>query len=455
MNAFSRRGTCPALSAPMPTGDGLLVRLNPAAGGLSPKALIGLCDAAARHGNGIVEVTARGSLQVRGLTAGSAPLLAAEVDRLGIAVRTGVPVETGPLAGLDPAETADPRALAERIRGAIGKTDLAERLGPKVSVVLDGGGRFSMDAVHADVRLTALASGGWLLAIAGDADTAKPIDTIAEADACEAVLAILNAIAERGREARARDLDPGSLPLRLRVEIRDGDNPQSPSPPSPARQVDSPPRRERKIPLGAFPLSSAGHALIVGLPFGSVPAGRLAALATVAEQLGTMEMRPALQRSLILIGLLDVACQPLLMEARRLGFLTDPLDPRRMIAACPGWPACASGQLETRDIAEAAASTASGLLDGSFTLHVSGCAKGCAHPGAAQLTLVGGDNGAGLVVGGTAKSLPRGYTPRYDAARGVARLATLVESERLAGESAAACVARMGTERITQAFVQE
>ena len=103
----------------MQTGDGLLVRLNPVAGGLSPKALIGLCKAALRHGNGIVEVTARGSLQIRGLTPESAALLAAEVDALGIAVRTGVPVETGPLAGLDPDEIADPTPLAERIRAAI------------------------------------------------------------------------------------------------------------------------------------------------------------------------------------------------------------------------------------------------------------------------------------------------------------------------------------------------
>lgn len=102
MNAFSRRGACPALSAPMQTGDGLLVRLNPVAGGLSPKQLIGLGESALRHGNGIMEVTARGSLQIRGLTAESARLLAAEVDALGIAVRSGVPVETGPLAGIDP-----------------------------------------------------------------------------------------------------------------------------------------------------------------------------------------------------------------------------------------------------------------------------------------------------------------------------------------------------------------
>ena len=66
MNAPMRRGACPALSTPMPTGDGLLIRLSPASGGVSPKQLIGLCEAAARHGNGIVEVTARGSLQFRG-----------------------------------------------------------------------------------------------------------------------------------------------------------------------------------------------------------------------------------------------------------------------------------------------------------------------------------------------------------------------------------------------------
>ncbi len=68
MNAPSRRGACPALSAPMPTGDGLLVRLAPA-GTIALAALAGLCAAAREHGNGIVEITARGSIQVRGLTA--------------------------------------------------------------------------------------------------------------------------------------------------------------------------------------------------------------------------------------------------------------------------------------------------------------------------------------------------------------------------------------------------
>ncbi|TIQ82590.1 MAG: precorrin-3B synthase, partial [Mesorhizobium sp.] len=214
MNAFSRRGACPALSAPMQTGDGLLVRLNPVAGGLSPKSLIGLGESALRHGNGIIEVTARGSLQIRGLTPTSARLLAMEVDALGIAVRTGMPVETGPLAGLDPQEVADPRPLAERIRAAIEEAGLAQRLGPKVSVVVDGGGRLTMDAVTADIRLAAVridAGTQWRVSVAGDARTAKPLVMVEEDAACDIAVAVLRMVAEKGREARARDLTARQL----------------------------------------------------------------------------------------------------------------------------------------------------------------------------------------------------------------------------------------------------
>ncbi len=48
------------------------------------------------------------------------------------------------------------------------------------------------------------------------------------------------------------------------------------------------------------------------------------------------------------------------------------------------------------------------------TLHVSGCAKGCAHPGAAGLTLVGLPGGLGLVRGGTARDAPAAILPPAD-----------------------------------------
>ncbi|RWM84847.1 MAG: precorrin-3B synthase [Mesorhizobium sp.] len=492
MNAFSRRGACPALSAPMQTGDGLLVRLNPVAGGLSPKWLIGLGESALRHGNGIMEVTARGSLQIRGLTPASARLLAMEVDALGIAVRTGVPVEHGPLAGLDPQEIADPCPLAERIRAAIEEAGLAQRLGPKVSVIVDGGGLLTMDAVTTDVRLAAVrmdAGVQWLVAVAGDRENAAPLVMVEEDAACDIAIAILRMIAEKGREAHARDLTarqltslaswrstaPSVLPdiSPTRGEIA----PSSPLSPIAKGAKGEPPAKlpisplvgemsgrteggavERlavptRLPISIFNLTD-GTALGIGLPFGSIPAQKLIGLTQHALTLGATEIRLAPHRALLLIGLSPTACLSLQQTATTLGFVTDAADPRAKIAACPGAPACASGRIATRDIAESIAAENRDLFD-AVTLHISGCAKGCAHPGRAALTLVGGDNGAGLVVDGTAKALPAGYRPGYDAARGVGRIAAAIREARFRGETTAACLKRLGAAGVTELYRQE
>jgi hypothetical protein len=147
-----RRGACPGLSAPMPTGDGLLARLVPA-DAMPLDAFIALCRAARARGNGTMEVTARGCLQVRGLTPGSAPLFASEVAALGIAAHDGVAVLAGPLRD-DPGEVVDSCGLAAPLRRAIAAAGLA--LAPKVSVIVDGGGRLHLDALSADVRLRAV-----------------------------------------------------------------------------------------------------------------------------------------------------------------------------------------------------------------------------------------------------------------------------------------------------------
>ena len=183
MSAALRRGACPSLAAPMLTGDGWLARLS--VGELTAAQLAGLAAAAARLGNGLVEVTARGSLQLRGLTAASAAELAGALDGLGIVAAEGLPVVTGPLAGLDPAEIADPRPLAAALRAGAAGLGLL----PKVSVVVDGGGALHLDAVPADVRLVATRApegaallregppspGRWLLAVGGAAGVARPV----------------------------------------------------------------------------------------------------------------------------------------------------------------------------------------------------------------------------------------------------------------------------------------
>ena len=125
----SRRGACPTLDAPMQTGDGLLARIRLADGRIDPFRLERLAVVCGTYGNGIMEITARGNLQVRGLTEAVVADFAAEVRQI-ISVDTGLVVETPPLAGDDPLEFVDPRPLAAQISTLAGP--LSAGFGPRL-----------------------------------------------------------------------------------------------------------------------------------------------------------------------------------------------------------------------------------------------------------------------------------------------------------------------------------
>ena len=78
------------------------------------------------------------------------------------------------------------------------------------------------------------------------------------------------------------------------------------------------------------------------------------------------------------------------------GLITDPDDPMLRVVACTGAPGCLQAHQPTRDLARAL-----GRLVNE-NLHISGCAKGCAHPGAASVTLVATPDGFDLIRNGKA-----------------------------------------------------
>jgi precorrin-3B synthase len=139
------------------------------------------------------------------------------------------------------------------------------------------------------------------------------------------------------------------------------------------------------------------------------------------------------------IGLSPGEAEPLAETARAEGFVVDSSDPRRYVAACTGSPGCASASLATRELASAIARAAGNFLDGSVTLHLSGCAKGCAHPGRAALTISGPDR---VVVNGAADDPADGICRAEQLAAGMERLRA--ERERLGCQSAE-LLARLGT----------
>ena len=108
---------------------------------------------------------------------------------------------------------------------------------------------------------------------------------------------------------------------------------------------------------------------LVALAFGQITAPTLAALA----EIGPLRVTP--WRMLLLEGATMAPDLP--------GLIHDAADPRLAIDVCTGAPGCPQGLSSTRDLARELAP----LLSPGQRLHVSGCAKGCAHPGPAPLTL--------------------------------------------------------------------
>jgi precorrin-3B synthase len=90
------------------------------------------------------------------------------------------------------------------------------------------------------------------------------------------------------------------------------------------------------------------------------------------------------------------------------GLLTRAGDPLLRVVACTGAPACPEAHAETRSLA---ASLAPHLAP-DICLHVSGCTKGCAHPNASDITLVGTPDGFDVVRDGSPRDVPvqRGLT---------------------------------------------
>jgi precorrin-3B synthase len=396
MSAPHRRGACPGLSTPMATGDGLLVRLVTKER-IALETLIALCAAARRHGNGIVEITARGNLQVRGLSPQSAPLFAAAVASLDVTETSPVPVITGPLPD-EPGALIDPSSLASALRRAIEQAGFV--LAPKVSVTIDGGGRLHLDALAADLRLRAFGSvpaPRLHLSLGGDAQSATPVTAVAPEAVVDVVLRLLSVIAARGRNARAAEIlrGEGIAPFRSAID-------------GVIETAPDLPRRHAAEAIGLHRTRDGGAVLGVGLAFGQADADALAQLARLAAGHGASSARPAAGRALLLRDLTEDGAAALARAAEPLGLVVRADDPRRRIAACPGKPACAWGWMAARSLA---AEIAQDLppRHGDVDVHISGCAKGCAHPAPAALTVVGSERGCGIVRHATARATPRQY----------------------------------------------
>lgn len=385
-----RRGWCPGVRRPMATGDGLLVRLHPFAGRLSADQANLVAQAARDHGNGHLDITARGNLQIRGVREDTYPALLAQLDRQGLAEPEGEGPNRvtvlSPLAGHDRLDRFDTLALAQRIENAAGNID---GLPGKFFIAVDGGGSMPLDELRADVHL--VASGEDTITFGMPSSSGLHwLGTSPLSRTPDAVGTILSGLADCIRRGmtevrRLRDLDPG---LMRELVIRSGLHPPA-----------APPRRIAAARAGVMSHEN-GQAILLALPFGRCRTGQLAQAAAWSERFGSGEVRLSFTRGILLPMIADQHVPALIDEANRAGFITEADDVRLCLIACPGKPDCGGAFTTAPADALRIAESCADLLRQGATLHVSGCAKGCAHPGKADLTLVACDDGRYDVVPG-------------------------------------------------------
>lgn len=361
------RGWCPGALRPMMSGDGLVVRVRPRGGRLTQDQLRGIAALSARFGNGLIDLSTRANLQMRGVAeTGHGPLIDG-LRALGL-IDPSTEVEARRNLVVTPFwQPGDGTVeLAARLAEALAADDAPATPG-KFGYAVDCGPLPVLRDTSADIRIERDAAGDLLVRADGAASGARVTPATVAAVALDlASWFLASGGAPEGRGRMAAHLARGArLPDRFA---------QAAAAPAPACPQQPGPR-----PQG----------FLVGFEFGQLSAETVAALA----EDGPVRLTP--WRMILIEGAT--------LAPRLPGLVTTPDDPRLRIIACTGAPGCPQALAETRSLARSLA----GRIQPGQVLHVSGCGKGCAHRGPANLTLVARGGGRfDLIRDGTAADPP-------------------------------------------------
>jgi len=354
------KGWCPGAWRPMATGDGLLVRVRPPLGQLSREQALALCDAAETFGSGLIELTSRANFQLRGVSDESWPQLMAFLVEHQL-VSDDPDAERQPQLMLAPAwQNGDDTHTIARLLQARG-SELATMPG-KVGIAIDAGNAPVLGDSAADFRIERSTEGGLMVRPDGYAQGTEVNNTEA---AVEQLIRLTHWFVntdgwESGRMRRHTAPLPDWAPADT-------------APASPGEKLAMGEHRE---------------GMVIGLPFGHVAANTLRN--AVSPTVSSVQVTP--WRRLLLQ---DCDTLPAID-----GLIRHNSDPRLAMDACPGAPFCEQASVATQPLAE----KLSGWVETS--VHISGCAKGCARRSPADVCLVGEAGRFNLIVNGSADSTP-------------------------------------------------
>lgn len=341
---------CPGVLRPHHAADGSLVRVRVTGGRLPATSLVHLARLAAQHGAPFLQLTSRGSLQLRGLPDAVPPAVERGVRELGLL----------------------PSDAHERARTLVAAPDRS----------LDGLVGAVDAAVLAEPALAEL-PGRWLTVLPDAAGTHLdlPFDVAWRPDADGATHGTLLA-AGRARPCTRNDLPAAVADLMLRFlahrpsagawNLRDlpEDSPVL------AGWGPAPGATLRPAPTPTPGRTPDGRELVVAVPLGLLTPTQAEAVAAACTDLVVTPTRALVLR--------DAApgSEPALAAT---GLLTTPEDALARTTACIGAPHCTRTDVPTLTWARAAAGTATSAT--GPTVHVVGCARACGRPPGARVVL--------------------------------------------------------------------
>jgi precorrin-3B synthase len=370
-----RVDACPGALQTHPAADGGLARVRLPGGLLSAGQLTTLVAAARDLGNGSLELTSRGNVQLRGLPADAAAELGVRLAATGLLpsatherIRN---VLASTLSGRAAGGHVDVRPwVAALDAGLCAEPSLAELPGRFLATLDDGRG--DVCGLGGDVGLLAL-SPDVVALLLGGADSglrATPDDAVPLALAATRAF-----LAERDAQGTAAwrmgELTDGPARVAARLtdacpapdERRSGGRPSCPVPGAPVTG-----------PVGAVAQDDGRTALIGVVPLGLLGADQAELLAGLAEE---VQLTP--WRSIVVPDLAEDTVDDAAVDLFRSGMVFDEASPWLRVTACAGRPGCAKSLADVR--ADAAAAVAGGTLPaGGARQHWAGCERRCGRP---------------------------------------------------------------------------
>jgi precorrin-3B synthase len=442
-----RTSACPGLWRIVAARDGGICRIKLPGGELSAGQAHIIAAASERHAAGVIELTNRANLQVRGVRSGHEAALIAELVDAGLgptALRTtDAPhsssttalsaaddlrnVMISPAAGRDPFALIDTTPLCAQLLTLLQSELRFAALSPKFAVLLDGGEHLArIDHPH-DIWFAATQSHDgvrFVFGLAGCPPAFVGAQTTVSAVATALASAhVVTGAQEAGTQTHRSSANStgalaGILPSQVAALVRALLHTFLDLAPADAtrmchllathdvdtvlqhaqRYIDFPLSRDAtftewhrstpadpKLRLGAHAQRVSGTWHAGGQPpLGRLDTAMLQGLAALAQLHGNGTLRATPWQSVLLPDIPTHALPATLARLNALGLACDPAQPIARLIACAGSSGCAKSLADTK----ADALQLAERLPANVDVHLSGCARSCAAAHCAPYTLL-------------------------------------------------------------------